>query len=128
MLEAFNPDNAPKVLGPYSHAIRAGDFLYVSGQLPINPQSGQIESLDIEAQTEQVLKNVETILKAAGAKFENVARCDIFLKNLRDFSKVNSIYGDCFKGPAKPARQTVEVSKLPLDALIEISCIAYLPS
>lgn len=126
MLEAFNPDNAPKVLGPYSHAIRAGDFLYVSGQLPINPESGQIESLDIEAQTEQVLKNIEIILKAAGAKFENVARCDIFLKNLRDFSKVNSIYGDCFRGACKPARQTIEVSKLPLDALIEISCIAYL--
>lgn len=126
MIEAFNPDEAPKVLGPYSHAIAAGDFLYVSGQLPINPLNGQIESFDIETQTEQVLKNIGTILKAAGAKFENVVRCDIFLKNLKDFSKINAVYGDYFKHQLKPARQTVEVSRLPLDALIEISCIAYL--
>ena len=124
MIEAFNPDKAPKVLGPYSHAIKANNFLFVSGQLPINPQNGQIESLDIEAQTQQVLNNLETVLKSAGLDQRSVVRCDIFLKNLRDFSKVNAIYGDFFDTKTKPARQTVEVSRLPMDALIEISCIA----
>lgn len=126
MLHSYNPENAPKVLGPYSHAIKAGDFLYVSGQLPINPHLGIIDTHDIEGQTKQVLDNLHTILKSAGASFERVVRCDIFLKNLGDFAAVNALYGTKFSHHHKPARQTVEVSKLPLDALIEISCIAYL--
>jgi 2-iminobutanoate/2-iminopropanoate deaminase len=127
-MKAYNPTHSPKVLGPYSHGIKAGEFLFVSGQLPIDPSTGVIESIDIESQTNQVLNNIETVLKDAGLNFDKVVRCDIFLKNLSDFSKVNHIYAQKFPHSAKPARQTVEVSKLPMDALIEISCVAYFGS
>jgi len=126
MITFYNPEDAPKVLGPYSHAIKAGGFVFVSGQLPINPETGKIDAHDIENQTRQVLANIKSVLQAAHANFEHVVRCDIFLKHLSDFAKVNAIYGDSFTQASKPARQTVEVSKLPLDALIEISCVAYI--
>lgn len=126
MITAYNPPNAPKVLGPYCHAIAAGPFLFVSGQLPINPESGLIETCCIEKQTLQVLKNLKIILEEAGTTFSQVVRCELFLKDMNDFPRVNKLYEEQFNGSIKPARQTIEVSKLPLDALLEISLIAYI--
>lgn len=125
MFKHYNPQQAPKVIGPYSHAVEAGPFLFVSGQIPLNPQTGTLEGSTIESQTTQVLKNLKTVLHAAGLNPAHVVRCDIFLTNLNSFTIVNKLYGDFFSEPVKPARQTVEVSALPLGALIEISCIAY---
>jgi 2-iminobutanoate/2-iminopropanoate deaminase len=123
--KAIHTNDAPAAIGPYSQAIRAGDFLFLSGQLPINPKTGKIETFAIQEQTQQVLSNLQAILKADGLDLSHVVRCDIFLKNLEDFSIVNTIYSSFFTIQPQPARQTVQVSRLPQDALIEISCIAY---
>ncbi len=122
-MKSIHTPDAPAAIGPYSQAIQAGDFLFISGQLPINPASGTIEAVTIEGQTEQVLKNLEAILKAAGLTFNKVVRSEIYLKDMSDFAVVNGLYGQCFPGH-KPARQTLQVAKLPLDARIEISMIA----
>ena len=124
MHKAISTHQAPKAVGPYSQAVLAKDFLFISGQLPINPASSLIEALTIEEQTTQVLKNIEAILREAGLNFHQVVRCEIFLTNMNDFKTVNAIYANTFNGPVKPARQTIEVSDLPMGALIEISCIA----
>lgn len=118
--------HAPAAIGPYSQAVRAGQLLFVSGQLPIDPATGQMASTSIEGQTTQVLANLSAILEAAGLTLAHVVRTDIFLKDLQDFPQVNRIYGEHFTHPVKPARQTVQVARLPMDALIEISCIAWL--
>lgn len=120
--------DAPEALGPYSQAVIAGNFLFVSGQLAIDPKTGKMENEGIEGQTFRVLKNIEAILKETGLTFEHVVKCEIFMKDLSDFQIMNKIYWNFFSYPTKPARQTVQVAKLPLDALIEISCIAILPS
>ncbi len=119
-------DKAPAAIGPYSQALRAGDFLFVSGQIPLNPRSASIVAGGIREQTRQTLENLGAVLKEAGIGFERVIRVDIFLKDLTDFSTLNEIYASFFPQDAKPARQVVEVSRLPRDVLIEISCIAYL--
>jgi 2-iminobutanoate/2-iminopropanoate deaminase len=124
MLKCFNPEDAPKALGPYSHIVKAGSLVFISGQLPLDPTTNKLIAEDIEAQTKQVINNLETLLKSQNLSFNDVCRCDIFLKNLQDFQKVNTVYGQAFSHH-KPARQTVEVSALPMGALIEISCIAY---
>lgn len=115
---------APAAIGPYSQAIFAAGFLFVSGQLPINPKTGVIEAITIQEQTLQVLANIAAILKAQNLNFENVVRTEIYLKELADFKEVNAIYAQHFTSEIKPARQTMQVARLPLDALIEISCIA----
>jgi 2-iminobutanoate/2-iminopropanoate deaminase len=115
--------SAPDPIGPYSQAIAAGNMLFVSGQIAIRQQSGQMITDDIESETEQVMQNIGSILQAAGMNFSNVVKCSIFLSDFASFQKVNAIYGKYF--PAQPpARETVEVSRLPKDANIEISCIA----
>lgn len=119
-------DNAPQAIGPYSQAIIAGDFLYISGQIPIDPKTGILSGSTIEAQTDQVLNNLEAILHAAGLCFEHVVKTEIYLKDMQDFATVNAQYANRFSHAIKPARQTMQVAKLPMDALIEISCIAYL--
>ena len=116
-------DQAPKAIGPYSQAIRAGDFVFCSGQIPLDPQSGQIVPGEIAAQTRRVMKNLEAILKAAGCDFSTVVKTTIFLADLKDFSSVNEVYGEYFKGDP-PARATIQVAALPRGSLVEIEAVA----
>lgn len=117
---------APKAIGPYSQAIQADRLLFISGQLPIDPATGKLVENDIRIQTIRVLDNLEAILTASGCSFEHVVRCDVFLKDLNDFAILNEEYAKRFKHFAAPVRQTIQVARLPLDALVEISCIASL--
>ena len=117
--------NAPKAIGPYSQAIKAGSFLFVSGQIPLNPKTGELVERTIQAQTLQVLDNIEAILQAAGLTFDHVVKTEVYLKDMQDFKEMNILYSARFQSSAKPARQAMQVAKLPMDALIEISCIAF---
>ena len=118
--------HAPSAIGPYSQAIRAGDLLFVSGQIPIDPSTGKlIEQTDIKAQTHRVLENVSAILRAAGASIDNVVRTTVFLRNMSDFADMNSVYAEYFR-TAPPARSTVEAARLPRDVSVEIDCIAVI--
>lgn len=123
MKKAIQIPNAPAPVGPYSQAILAGGMLFVSGQIPLNPGTGQLEMSTIEQATHRVMKNIEALLSEAGLNFENVVKTSIFLKDLNDFQAVNAVYASYFQG-LPPARETVEVARLPLDVTIEISCIA----
>ncbi len=124
-MQKIEAADAPKAIGPYSHAVKAGDFLFVSGQLPLNPKTGQLAPATIQEQTHQVLANIEAILIAAGLTWKNVVRAEVFLKDMQDFKEMNAIYAEKFPHEIKPARQAFQVAKLPMDALVEISCIAY---
>ncbi|MBT2217324.1 RidA family protein [Virgibacillus dakarensis] len=124
MVKAIQTENAPAAIGPYSQAIEAGDFVYVSGQIPINPATGEVEQ-GIEKQTEQVLKNLQAILTEAGADFSQVVKFTIYLASMDNFATVNKIYGSYLQEPY-PARATVEVSRLPKDVLVEMDVVAYL--
>ncbi len=115
--------NAPEPIGPYSQAIQTGDMLFISGQIAIQRSSGNILTATIEEETTQVMANLGEILKAAGMDFSNVVKTSIFLNDMNNFPKVNGIYGNYFQGNP-PARETVEVSRLPKDVNVEISCIA----
>jgi 2-iminobutanoate/2-iminopropanoate deaminase len=121
--KAIQIPNAPAPVGPYSQAVLINGMYFVSGQIPLNPETGQLEIATIEEATHRVLKNIERLLEAAEMTLENVVKSSIFLKDLNDFSKVNEIYASYFKG-TPPARETVQVARLPLDVTIEISCIA----
>ncbi|KAF5478904.1 hypothetical protein F2P56_005425 [Juglans regia] len=121
--EAVQTEKAPAALGPYSQAIKANNFLFVSGVLGLVPETGKFISDSVEDQTEQVLKNMGEILKAGGASYASVVKTTIMLADLNDFKKVNEIYAKYFPSPA-PARSTYEVAALPLGAKIEIECIA----
>lgn len=114
---------APEPIGPYSQAILAGNILFVSGQIAIHKTSGNLVMGNIEDETTQVMTNLGEVLKAAGLTFKDVVKCTIFLKDMGDFPKVNEIYGDYFK-EVPPARETVQVARLPKDVNVEISCIA----
>lgn len=116
---------APKAIGPYSQAIIAGNYIYCSGQIAINPTSGILVSGGVTEQTKQVLDNIKNILIAVESDLSQVVKTEVYLKNIRDFEVVNEIYAKYFKSDPLPARVTVEVSKLPKDSLIEVSCIAY---
>lgn len=121
--EIINTDKAPKAIGPYSQAVRVGDLIFVSGQIPLNPETGSMVAGDIDVQTERVLKNISGVLEAAGSSMENIIKTTVYLKDLADFSKFNESYARFFaKNP--PARATVEVSRLPKDVRIEIDAIA----
>ena len=115
--------DAPEPIGPYSQAIQAGSMLFISGQIAIQKSSGNILTSDIQVETKQVMENISHILKAAGMDFSNVVKSSIFLKDMNNFPKVNEIYGQFFQ-QQPPARETVEVSRLPKDVNVEISCIA----
>ena len=123
MKNAIQIPGAPSPIGPYSQAILIKDTLYVSGQIPLDPDNGQLVDSGIEESTHRIMKNIQSLLSEAGMNFENVVKCSIFLKNLDNFSKVNDVYGSYF-GSTPPARETVQVSKLPMDVDVEISCIA----
>ena len=115
--------NAPEPIGPYSQAIQAGNLLFVSGQVAIQKSTGNLITNNIQEETHQVMKNLSEILKAAGMDFTQVVKCTIFLKDMNNFPKVNEVYGSYFSSQP-PARETVEVSRLPKDVNVEISCIA----
>ena len=118
MKKQIATDKAPKAIGPYSQAIIANGMLYVSGQIPVNPVTGEVNS-DISEQTKQSMENIKAILMEAGTDFSKVVRCGIFIKNMDDFAKINEVYGSYFTEPY-PARATVEVARLPKDVLVEI--------
>lgn len=120
---AVSSRSAPAAIGPYSQAIRAGNFLFVSGQIPIDPGTGNLVKGGIEPQTHQVFKNIGAILEAAGASFEHVVSASVFLSDMNDFAKMNEVYATYFSSPA-PARATVQVARLPKDALVEIQVTA----
>lgn len=120
-----NSSGAPAPIGPYSQAIRTGDLLFVSGQVAIDPQTGETVDTDIESETHQVMKNIGAVLQAAGVDHTHIVKCSIFVRDMDDFGRINKAYGAYFKD-SPPARETVEVSRLPKDVGVEISCIASL--
>lgn len=125
MRQAIAPPGAPKAIGPYSPAIRAGTFLFLSGQIPIDPASGALVDGGIGAQTEQVMRNIGALLEAAGAGFEHVVRTTVFLADMNEFAAMNECYAKFVVDPP-PARSTVQVARLPRDARVEIDAIAVL--
>jgi 2-iminobutanoate/2-iminopropanoate deaminase len=120
---AIHTSNAAPPAGPYSQAIRAGDLLFISGQLPLDPSGVLVGSGDIKAQTKQVFDNITAILREAGSSLEQVVKTTVFLTSLDDFSSINEVYASVFK-PPYPARSTVEIGRLPGGMLLEIECIA----
>ncbi len=125
-LRQLNTDKAPKALGPYSQAIEINGFIFCSGQIGLDPKTNSLVDGGVEQEANQVLKNLSAVLESASVDLKNVIKCEIFLKNVQDFVVVNDIYAKYFTSDPKPARVTVEVSNLPKNALIEISCIAYI--
>jgi 2-iminobutanoate/2-iminopropanoate deaminase len=125
MRQAVSSSSAPRAIGPYSQAIRAGSLLFLSGQIPIDPETGEMVAGDIAAQTHRVFRNLGAILEAAGASFDNVVRTTVYLADLNDFAAMNEVYGTYFSAPA-PARATVQAGRLPKDARVEIDVIAVL--
>lgn len=121
--QIVSTDRAPAAIGPYSQAVRAGGFVFLSGQIPLDPSTGQLVEGDIEAQTEQVMKNLEAVLAAAGSSFASVVRATIYLVDLGDFARVNAVYGARFPNDP-PARATVQVAALPKGARVEIDLVA----
>ena len=122
-MEIITSDKAPAAIGPYSQAVKTDNFLFCSGQVGIDPATKGLAGEDIETQTLQVFKNIKEVLKASGLDLNNIVKTTVFLSNMNDFPTMNAIYGKEF-GKHKPARSTVQVARLPLDALIEIECIA----
>jgi 2-iminobutanoate/2-iminopropanoate deaminase len=122
MREIIATEKAPKAVGPYSQAVRFANLVFVSGQIPLDPKSGEIVGGDIEVQAKQVLENLKAIVEASGMGLENVLKCTCFLKNMEHFARFNSIYNTYFAN-VLPVRETVEVSRLPKDVLVEISAI-----
>ena len=123
MKETVLTDRGPKPIGPYSQAIRANGFLYVSGQVALDPKTGEMTGGDIRQQTERTLENVKGIIEGAGANLHHVVKATVFLKDINDFAAMNEVYGKYFSS-APPARSTVQVARLPKDALVEIEVIA----
>ncbi len=123
MKQAIASDAAPKAIGPYSPAVRAGQLLFVSGQIPLDPATGQMAAGDVAAQTRRVLDNVGALLAAGGRGFADVVRTTVYLADMSDFAAVNEVYGQYFTEPY-PARATVQVARLPKDARVEIDVIA----
>ena len=123
MREVIATDGAPKAIGPYSQAIKANGFVFVSGQIPLDPATQQLVDGDVAAQTERVLQNLSGILKAAGSSLDRVVKAGVYLKNMSDFAAMNEVYGRYFT-QSPPARATVEVARLPKDVLVEIDVIA----
>jgi 2-iminobutanoate/2-iminopropanoate deaminase len=124
-IEVISASNAPKSIGPYSQAIRIQNMLFTSGQIPVDPATGEVVN-GIENQTRQVLENLKAILKQAGTGFENVVKTTVFIKDMNDFAEINKIYGQYFNEPY-PARSCVEVARLPKDVAIEIEAVALIP-
>ena len=125
MKKIIKTNEAPEPIGPYNQAIEAGEFIFLSGQIGIDVDTGELINENIQAETNQVMRNIESVLKASNRNFDNVVKSTIFLKDLNDFTIVNEVYSKYFKNKISPARETVEVARLPKDANVEISVIAY---
>ena len=125
MKETISTENAPGAIGPYSQAVKAGNFIFCSGQIPINPQTGEFISEDVAQQTRQVLKNLSAVLEAAETSLNNVVKTTVFLADMNDFAAMNEVYAEFFSDN-KPARATVQAARLPRDARVEIECIALI--
>ncbi|MBL4724444.1 MAG: RidA family protein [Lutibacter sp.] len=124
MKKIINTKNAPSPIGPYNQAVLSGNTLYTSGQIALNPATGDLVKDSIEAETKQVMENMKAVLTEAGMTFDNVVKSSIFVKNMNDFAKINAVYGNYFDAKTAPARETVEVGNLPLFVNVEISMIA----
>jgi 2-iminobutanoate/2-iminopropanoate deaminase len=125
MKEVVQTARAPKAIGPYSQGIKANGFLFLSGQVALDPQTGELVGTDVSQQTERVFDNIKAVLEAAGAKLNHVVKTTVFLKEMNDFAAMNEVYARYF-GAAPPARSTVQAARLPKDALVEIEVIASL--
>ncbi len=124
MKQIINTSNAPAPIGPYNQAVLVNDFLYVSGQIALDPKSGELKTGDIETESHQVMQNLKAVLEAAGMSLAHVVKTSIFLSDMNNFGKVNEVYGSYFTIDF-PARETVQVSRLPKDVNVEISVVAY---
>ncbi len=125
MKQTIKTESAPKAIGPYSQAVRAGEFLFASGQIPIDPATGEFVVGGIREETEQVLKNIRALLESAGTDLNHVVKTTVFLADMDDFAAMNEVYGRFF-GESPPARATVQAARLPRDARVEIEVVAYL--
>ena len=125
MKRIVNTSNAPKPIGPYNQAVISGDLMFISGQVAFDPNTDELVLDDIQSETKQVMKNLKSILEEANLSFKNVVKTTIFLSDMNDFQQVNEVYGSYFSNDQAPARETVEVSRLPKDVNVEISMIAY---
>jgi len=123
MKKEIRTDKAPQAIGPYSQAIAANGFIFASGQIAIDPSTGELNNEGIEEQTRLVLTNLQVVLEAAGSSFEKVVKCTVFLQDMNDFSQMNAVYGEFFKIPY-PARIAVQVARLPKDVKVEVEAIA----
>ncbi len=123
MIETVNTTNAPAAIGPYSQAVRIDSLVFTSGQIPIDPGTGEIVSGDVKAQTEQVLKNLEAVLEAAGSSLDRIVKTTLFIQDMNSFTSINEVYAKFFQ-EFRPARSTVEVARLPKDVLIEVEAVA----
>jgi 2-iminobutanoate/2-iminopropanoate deaminase len=121
--ETISTDKAPKAIGPYEQAIKVGDFVYTSGQIPLDPQTGNLVAGGIAEQTRQVLENLKAVLEAGGSSLDKVIKATVFLKSMTDFAALNEVYGE-YLGKTKPARSTVAVADLPRGALVEIDLVS----
>ena len=126
MKKIIKTENAPKPIGPYNQAIIAGNYMFISGQIALNPKNAELITSEIKKETTQVMENLKAILSEASLTFENVVKTTIFLSDMNDFSSVNEIYGSYLNNSTAPARETVQVSKLPVGVNVEISMIAML--
>ena len=126
MKKIIKTENAPKPIGPYNQAVIAGNYMFISGQIALNPKNGELITNEIKKETTQVMENLKVILSEASLTFENVVKTTIFLSDMNDFSIVNEIYGSYLNDSTAPARETVQVSKLPVGVNVEISMIAML--
>lgn len=120
-IKAVNPENAPKALGPYSPATKLGDFVYLSGQIPLDPETGEVVGTTIEEQTHQVMKNIGAVLADMGLGYKHIMKTTIYIADLNDFDKLNEVYGSYLEEPY-PARSCVQVARLPKDVKVEIEC------
>lgn len=127
MKTIIRTDLAPKAIGPYNQAVLANGMLYVSGQIPLHPATGELVSGTIEEETHRVMQNLQAILDAAGLTFEDVVKCSVFVKSMEDYSRINAVYAEYFREETAPARELVEVVNLPRYVRIEISLIAAVP-
>ncbi|HEX9263057.1 MAG TPA: RidA family protein [Candidatus Binatia bacterium] len=121
--QVISTANAPKAIGPYEQAIKVGEFVYASGQIPLDPKTGTVVEGDITVQTRRVLENLKAVVEAAGSSLERAVKATVFLKNIGDFAAMNDVYAE-YLGKAKPARSTVAVAELPRGALVEIDLVA----
>ncbi len=125
-MKVINAAGAPQALGPYCSAIRTGNLLFCSGQTGINPKSNRVEATDVEGQTKQVMQNLKSVLSSQGLSVQQIVKCNVYLSDMANFQAMNAVYGEMLEGHT-PARTTVAVAGLPLNALVEIECIAEFP-